>query len=84
MKQQNYIPFWKIIAKYFFTELPESGKANWQNPMQSTIKSITQTSCILNMPEIYINLLRIWILLMIYLKMPKKNVSENTTVSFVL
>ena len=38
MKQQNYIPFWKIIAKHFFTELPESGKANWQNPMQSTIK----------------------------------------------
>lgn len=55
-----------------------------QNPMQSTIKSITQTSCILNMPEIYINLLRIWILLMIYRKIPKKNVSENTTVSFVL
>ena len=27
MKQQNYIPFWKIIAKHFFTELPESGKS---------------------------------------------------------
>ena len=84
MKQQNYIFFWKIIAKYFFTELPESEKVNWQNPMQSNIKSITQTSYILNMPEIYISLLRIWILLMIYRKIPKKNVSENTTVSFVL